>query len=105
MAGTSSSRISTYSEMTQVVWKRAYCRIEEMGELILAPKETAVVSIERLETPMASASDLASTSTWRLCAALHGQGLQDGTQQCNALLSQLPRGAGSAGAFLRASSR
>ncbi len=73
MAGTNSSRMRAYSMTTQIVWKRAYCRMVEMGELMLAPKATAVVSMERLETRMASASEFASTWTSRLCVALQGQ--------------------------------
>ena len=52
-----------------------------MGELTEAPKATAVVSIERLDTLMASPSVWASTSTSRSGVPLHGVCRHEGKQQ------------------------
>jgi len=43
-------RMSKYSTITQMVWKSAYWRMVEIGELMLAPNATAVVTIERPDT-------------------------------------------------------
>ena len=67
-----SNRMRAYSTTTQIVWKSAYWRMVEMGEAMLAPNETEVVTIERLDTCIASLRACASTLTSRSRWLLHG---------------------------------